>query len=241
MINFKPKNNMTKPLVLISLFLSLPGFGGIQPAQSAVMPITGTGAFSDVQAENLVRYNSLREFVPAIQNGNANQLVGVYIDETLALRVVQQPSSNPGFVSSEPDVATEFSMAAKYGTTGLLAHNTEAGEYFDKIADGQEIVLVYGDGDLNHYRVEQIRQFQALTPTSPYSIFIDLSAPDQTLSAETLFYQIYQSDGDLVFQTCIERDGDLSWGRLFIIARPFEPLQFLKLPVQPGSIPLSLN
>lgn len=232
---------MSRLLVLISLFLSLLRSGETQPAQSITMPLTGTGELSAVQTENLARYGSLREFIPAIQNGNANQLVGVYIDNTFALRVVQQPSSNPGFVSSEPDVATEFSMAAQYGTTALLAHNTAAGEYFDEIADGQKIVLVYGDGDLRHYKVDQIRQFQALTPTSPYSNFIDLSVPEQTLSAEKLFYQIYQSDGDLVFQTCIERDGELSWGRLFIIAHPIDALHFLKKPAQPGNIPLNLN
>lgn len=234
LIEFKPKNNMSKFLVLISLFLSLLRSGGNQPAQPVWMPITGTGVFADVQAENLVRYASLREFVPAIQNGNANQLVGVYIDETFALRVVQQPASNPGFVSSEPDVATEFSMAAQFGTTALLAHNTAAGDLFDEIADGQNIVLVYGDGDLGYYKVDQIRQFQALTPTSPYSNFIDLSAPEKTLSAENLFYQIYQSDGNLVFQTCIERDGDLSWGRLFIIAHPIEEPGHAKLSSRPG-------
>lgn len=225
---------MSRLIVLISLFLSLLRSGEIQPAQPITMPLTGIGELSAVQAENLARYNSLREFVPTIQNGNANQLVGVYIDETLALRVVQQPSSNPGFVSSESDVATEFSMAAQYGTTALLAHNTAAGEYFDEIADGQNIVLVYGDGDLGYYKVDQIRQFQALTPTSPYSNFIDLSAPDQTLSAESLFYQIYQSDGNLVFQTCIERDGELSWGRLFVIAHPIEELGHTQLSPRPG-------
>lgn len=227
---------MHKFLVLLSLFLSLLGTGQTQPTHTALIPQTASGVHSSLPAENLARFPSLREFIPSIQNGRASQLVGVYADDAFALRIVQQPASNPGFVSSEPEVVTEFSMAANYGTTGLLAHNTEAGEYFDDIKAGQNIVLVYGDGDLGYYKVDQIREFQALTPTSPYSSFVDLSAPDQTLSAENLFYQVYQSDGNLVFQTCIERDGDLSWGRLFIIASPMDEPGHIHISALPGEL-----
>lgn len=216
---------MSRILVLLSFLFSFLATGLAQPAHSGLIPLTG----SQDHPANLSRQPSLREFIPTIQNGNARQLVGVFVDKTLALRVVQQPVSNPGFVSSEPGVVTEFSLAAQYGTTGLLAHNTAAGESFDDIAAGQRIVLVYGNGDLKYYRVGQIRRFQALSPASPYSNFADLAAPGKTLSVENLFYQIYQSDGNLVFQTCIEQDGELSWGRLFVIANPIEAPSLLRV------------
>lgn len=213
---------MARFLLLISLFFAFLAPGPNQPVQTIQIPQTGTAGNTSTQTKNSASLPSLTTFIPAIKNGNAKQLVGVFIDRTFAFRIVQQPASNAGFVSSEPEVVTQFSLASQYGSIGLLAHNTAAGEYFADITNGQKIILVYGDGHLKYYQVTQIRKFQALSPTSPYSNFSDLAAPDRVLSVENLFYQIYQSDGDLVFQTCIEKNGESSWGRLFIIAHPIE-------------------
>lgn len=214
---------MTRFLVLISLLLSFMTTGSIQPAHQIEIPKTGYAGNTASQFQSISHFPSLREFIPTIKNGNAKQLVGVFVNDTFALRVVQQPSSNAAFVSPDPQVVTQFSLASQYGSTGLLAHNTAAGEYFADITAGQRIILVYGNGNLHYYRVEQIRKFKALLPDSPYSDFVDIASPEKTLSAENLFYQVYQSHGDLVFQTCIEGNGLSSWGRLFIIAHPIAP------------------
>ena len=216
-------SNMKKFLLTIIISISI--LIGGEPLQSkfGVVPLTGIQGEFNTDREKLATLPSLREFIPAIKNGNGRQLVGVFISNTMALRVIQQPASNPGFVSSVPEVVTQFSLASQYGTTGLLAHNTAAGQYFDELYSGQKIILVYGNGDLKYFMVDQIQQFQALSPTSPYSNFTDLASTGKPLSVENLFYQIYQSKGNLVFQTCIERDGELSWGRLFVIAHPIDP------------------
>ncbi len=211
---------MTRFLVLLSLLAAFLTPVHVQPAVDAVVPQTGAGALSSTYSEDRAQAQSLTEFIPTVRNGNAGQIVGVFVNNAFAFKVVQQPASNPGFVSEETDVVTEFSMAANYGTIGLLAHNTAAGKDFSNILDGMKIVLVYGDGTLARFRVSQIRQYQALSPRSPYSNFKDLADPAQTMSVESLFYKIYQSDGNLVLQTCIEKDGEASWGRLFIIAEP---------------------
>ncbi len=216
----KPQNNMARFLILFSFLFSLLTAGASQPVLRFGIPISGTANTTSTQPKNVSSLPSLSSFIPTIKNGNDRQLVGVFVNRGFALRVVQQPSSNPGYVSSSPEVATQFALATQYGSIGLLAHNTAAGEYFDDLTDGQNITLIYGDGRLKYYRVTQIRRFQALSPTSPYSNFSDLTQPEKILSAETLFYQIYQNDGDLVLQTCIERDGAASWGRLFVIAQP---------------------
>ena len=222
---------MTCFLVLFSLLAALFTPLHALPAVDAYIPQTGAIARSDAYSEDRAQAQSLTEFIPTVRNGNAGQLVGVFANNAFAFKIVQQPASNPGFVSEEPEVVTEFSMAANYGTIGLLAHNTAAGRDFSKISDGMKIVLVYGDGTLARFRVSQIRQFQALSPRSPYSSFRDLADPDQTLTVESLFYQIYQSDGNLVLQTCIEQDGEASWGRLFIIAEPVtQPLIYFVRP-----------
>ena len=59
----------------------------------------------------------------------------------------------------------------------------------------------------------------ALEPNNPYSNFVDLSN-NQVLNAVDLFMEVYANEGTVVIQTCIEKNGEPSWGRLFIQAVP---------------------
>jgi hypothetical protein len=161
----------------------------------------------------------LTDFIDSVKNGDATVIRGIYADDLFALPVVQQPGSNAGFVSRQDNTVTQFSMAAQFGTLGFLAHNTLSGRYFPLLAPGQKIVLVYGDGHLKSFRVAAARHYQAISPSSPYSDFKDLDT-QQTLTAGGLFNDVYKRPGEIVFQTCIESNGNASWGRLFVIAQP---------------------
>jgi hypothetical protein len=164
----------------------------------------------------------LREFVVATKTGDSKSLVGVYVPGVLALPVVQQPSNQPGYVSPTPGVATQFRMAKDYGTDALLAHNYLSGDLFFNLKAGQRVFLVYGDGRVRFYEVTEMNSYQAISPTSPYSNFIDLSNPEEVLSAADVFLRNFGVAGRLVFQTCIESQGVESWGRLFIAAQPVQ-------------------
>lgn len=165
-------------------------------------------------------YSSLDRFVETIKNGHSNEVVGVFIPGVLALPVGQQPKNDAGFVTRTPDAATQFRMAGTYGTIGILAHNDLAGAQFSNIKKDQYAVIVYGTGRLAYYIISDFEQYQALMPTSTFSDFVDLSGTRKTLTAGDLFTRIYGTGNRLVFQTCIAANGDPSWGRLFIIARP---------------------
>jgi hypothetical protein len=84
---------------------------------------------------------------------------------------------------------------------------------------GQEVRLVYGDGKTELFVISEVLQYQALQPASPYSSFRNLSK-DETLSAEQMFKRVYFGDRHVTFQTCINANGNASWGRLFVIAVP---------------------
>ncbi len=49
---------------------------------------------------NIVSLPTLTDFSQTVQNGNAKVLRGVYVDDVLALPIVQQPSDSPAFVST---------------------------------------------------------------------------------------------------------------------------------------------
>jgi hypothetical protein len=159
------------------------------------------------------------DFSKTVQNGEASVLRGVYIPDVLALPIVQQPAGNAGYVSTEDGKLTQFGMASQFGNIGLLAHNHLSGKSFSQLAVGQEVRLVYGNGKVEYFVITEVLQYQALQPTSPYSSFHNLNK-DETLTAEQMFKRVYFGDHHLTFQTCIAKDGNSSWGRLFVIAIP---------------------
>jgi|GEM_PF-1015202 len=161
-------------------------------------------------------FQSLANFSQQVTNGNSGQITGLYSDNLFALNVVQQPSGQAGYVSTAGNSATQFGMASGLG---FLAHNYLSGSLFSYLYGGATITVVYGDGHTKNYKVSQVRKFQALTPDSPYSNFVDL-ASGSTLTASDLFYATYGVGGQLVLQTCIAANGNSSWGRLFVIATP---------------------
>jgi hypothetical protein len=161
---------------------------------------------------------TLDKFIESVKNGDA-ALRGVYVSNVMALAVVQQPAGYAGYVSTEDSVATQFSIASEVGNVGLLAHNTHAGAFFANIKQGYRIVLVYGDGRTESFIVKNIQRYQALDPLNPYSHFKDLDT-QASLSAEELFNKVYRGDYHVTLQTCIENNGNASWGRLFIVATP---------------------
>lgn len=159
------------------------------------------------------------DFSRSVQNGDANALRGVYVTDVLALPVVQQPLDRPYYVSNREGEATQFGMASQYGNIGLLAHNTLSGKVFSKLYTGQQVRLVYGDGRVEEFVVANILRFQASMPESVSSSFYNLDR-NETLSAGEMFNRAYVGEYRLIFQTCIEANGNMSWGRLFIIALP---------------------
>lgn len=161
------------------------------------------------------------DFSQTVQNGQATVLRGVYVNHILALPVIQQPSGNAGFVSSSDGQTTQFRMASQFGNIGLLAHNHLAGKSFAQLSIGDEVLMVYGDGHVEYFVVQEVLKYQALQPNSPYSSFRNLDK-DETINAEQMFKRVYFGDRHVTFQTCIEAEGNLSWGRLFVIAVPKE-------------------
>ena len=170
--------------------------------------------------DNTTLLPAFADFSKAVQNGSANVLRGVYVDNVLALPIIQQPSGNPGFVSSNDGETTQFGMAAQYGNVGLLAHNHLAGRLFANLVVGQSVRLVYGDGKVESFVISKVVRYQALQPTSPYSSFRNMDNSQETISADQMFKTVYLGDRHVTFQTCIDAYGNSSWGRLFAIAVP---------------------
>ncbi len=161
----------------------------------------------------------LDAFAASVVNGQADQVVGVFVQNVLALPVVQQPIGQPNYVSVKDGVVTQFSTPSPYGTIGLLAHNFLSGRFFFNVQTGEDVVVVYGDGREETYRIIDITRYQALDPENAYSKFVDLNDPAHpVLTAGELFSRIYTNPDRVVLQTCIDANGNSSWGRIFISA-----------------------
>jgi hypothetical protein len=176
--------------------------------------------FSPVSAKNTAgAFPSLNSFVASVSNGDGNALRGVYVQDLMAFPIIQQPVDAPGFVSQNNGQLTQFNMAAQAGNVGLLAHNYLAGSSFSGLKSGDVVILVFGDGRTESFSVTAVFQYQALDPNNMHSEFRDLQT-QSVLSAGQLFDKVYRGERHVTFQTCIEGDGNLSWGRLFVIAEP---------------------
>src|SRR5689334_3445858 len=90
---------------------------GINFAPVAI-PVTG-GQYS--LTGDTAGLPALNDFAAGLENGQAGQVVGVYVPEVLALKVVPQPASDTAYVSQGPNDVTWFGPASQFGTTGLLA------------------------------------------------------------------------------------------------------------------------
>ena len=170
-----------------------------------------------VKAKNILP--DFTDFAQPVENGDVNTLSGVYVPNILALSVIQQPSGNAGYVSNKDHEATQFAMASKFGSVGLLAHNYLSGRFFSALMVGQEVCLVYGDGKVEYFVVAEILRYQALEPNSQLSSFRNLDNYE-VLSAEQMFKRVYAGERHVTFQTCIAANGTFSWGRLFVVAKP---------------------
>ncbi len=153
------------------------------------------------------------------QNGDAGLMRGVYVQNVLTLPIVQQPMDDPYYVSNHDGEVTQFSTATQYGNIGLLAHNNLSGKSFSQLSLGQEVNIMYGDGRVEKFVVTEVLHFQALQPESQQSAFLNLDT-SETLSASEMFNRVYTGGHHLTFQTCIKAYGNMSWGRLFVVATP---------------------
>ncbi len=161
----------------------------------------------------------LQNFVESVIDGTTNVIRGLYSEDVMEYPVIQQPSGRPGYVSQQQNVITEFSMPKKYNVTGLLAHNYLAGAAFYDLEIGDIIQVVYGDGSIYQYEISDIQEYQALSPKSASSNFVDLESGSQ-ITATQLFKRVYTGGHHLTLQTCIQVGSEDSWGRLFVIADP---------------------
>lgn len=214
------KNKIFSILVLI-VFFSTSLF---TPVNTNFVPVTGEVSLTreainiNFQTINFTKFNQFIKNVTAKKIGN--QYVGMIVPKLFTLPIAQQPTGRPDFVSNEPEVVTEFSLTREYGSTGLLAHNHLAGLNFSKLKENDLIVLVTANKEYKLYKVDKILSYQALSPNSPYSNFVDLKDSSRILSAVDLFMEVYTEEGSLVIQTCIAQGNEPSWGRLFVLAFP---------------------
>jgi len=205
-------------LITLTAVLLMSGSSLLQ-VNAAVIPVTyGDGTTTIAAAPDL----ALNEFVAALDS-DVDTLKGIYLEDKFALRIVQQPAGQAGFVSSTQGVVTQFAPAADYGVIGLLAHNFLSGSNFYEVNVGDVITIANGDSEIQQFKVSSVHTFQALSPNNTSSRFVN-QATSEEISATQLFQKMYQGDPHLVLQTCIAKDGEPSWGRLFVIAEPVEDL-----------------
>lgn len=156
-----------------------------------------------------------------IKDHQAGIALWVGVTGVLADPILQQPEDNAMYVSNKPGYITQFRQATQNDVTGLLAHNYLSGRDFYNLNIGQIVSVLYSDKKIRTYQVDSIHRYQKLIPSRLDSGLLELDSRKDMTSLE-VFQRYYQGDHHVVFQTCIEGDGRLDWGLLFVIALPYK-------------------
>lgn len=122
-------------------------------------------------------------------------------------------------VTNNPGEVTLFPLTQ---SITFLAHNNLEGQHFGEIEIGDLILYLDGDPETKGmYEVMEIIEAQASDPWSEYTNLLI----DNTWMTPAQAYErvSYTDPKRLVLQTCIERHGNLAWGRLFVIAVEVSP------------------
>ena len=202
-----------KILSLLLIFpLLLQSHFGI--SSDPVIPVT-SGSSDTTLIQSQV---NLKDFSAALKTETGTDLKGIYANGVLALRVVQQPSGQPGYVSSSEGAVTQFPMAKPYNVIGYLAHNFSSGSLFVNLKLGDKLSLIYADGTVKEIQITKVDKCQAVSPSSPNSDFLNL-ATGERLTAKQVFYKYFTGNPHVTLQTCIQQGDQESWGRLFIVAQ----------------------
>jgi hypothetical protein len=164
-----------------------------------------------------------------VYNGDSNTVRGVYIENVIALPVIQQPAGEVGFVSDNSGEITEFQSARKNNVIGLLAHNYLSGSLFYQISPGDIVFVIFGNGTIRRYQVEGHYYFERLDRSNLRSHFVDLSN-GATLTSDMVFDRFYKGNHQLTFQTCLARNGISNWGLQFTHALPIDDRPAVPLP-----------
>jgi hypothetical protein len=168
-------------------------------------------------------------FIAEVFNGQANVVRGVYVEGVFSLPVFQQPEGDIAFVSERMGEITEFQSAARNSVTGLLAHNYLSGDLFYNLELGQEVIIVYGNGTIRRYLINDIQQFERLDRVDLRSSFVELDT-GRTLTSDEVFARFYRGPHKVTFQTCLKRYGISNWGLTFTSAIPLDPTPLIPLP-----------
>jgi hypothetical protein len=142
------------------------------------------------------------------------------------MKIVQQPYKNYNWISDFTNVFTQLAQPRSiYGTKVFSIHtygndnvlyDLKVGDiifYRTKITTNECSNEIY----LNFYQVKEIYHYQAVQPLNPRTPLIDLET-NETFSSTRIFDKLFGNNKRILFQTCIFKDGNTSWGRLFIVA-----------------------
>ena len=161
-------------------------------------------------------------FMMVCQTSNTSEIT---LPNDLPMVIVQQPKGDPLWISNNIDAFTQIEQPRKEFGTSVFAIHTYGSKndlYDLKINDFIVYKTISIDNNCNvhanlvFYRVKDILRYQALSPRNPATPLIDLVTGKQ-YSVESIIDKVYGNNEYVILQTCIYKNGNTAWGRLFVV------------------------
>lgn len=112
-------------------------------------------------------------------------------------------------VVTSGEVPTNEFTVLQFVENVYVAHNTLAGKHFSNTAKIQ-----YSDGTIRSYEVVETIVLQAIDPYDPATKYTDGT---YVYTSDDIHYRIFSRG--IVFATCYDKNGQVGWGRKFIIMK----------------------
>jgi hypothetical protein len=111
-------------------------------------------------------------------------------------------------VALSGEVPVDESTVLEFVPNVYIAHNGLAGKHFINTA-----TIQYSDGTVVNYEATEIIVLQAIDPYDPSTKYTD---GKYVYTSDDIHHRIFTL-GEVVFATCYDKNGQVGWGRKFII------------------------
>ena len=111
-------------------------------------------------------------------------------------------------ISNASTVPADYGYVMRYGAMNFAAHNYRDGQYFSEIQVGDTVY--YCEKGCTGYTVTELVQAEMAGT--------DMLIDGELLTEPQVIETYLERPDTLVLFTCVEKDGNGVWGRLFVVA-----------------------
>ena len=135
--------------------------------------------------------------------------------------IERQPELQPTYVASRIGIMTLYNKPfVDHGVYALLSHARHSINFFVQAITHKKLLMLFPDTKtIVEYQVVEQAEYKARSGSSPISELKKLEEGSTWEKSTAVYNRYYTGAYPLVLQTCIEKFGNVNYGRLFLLCQ----------------------